>query len=99
MKNGRLKKDIETINEHIEFLRQNYNVKIIGIFGSTARSEQKKYSDIDIIVELSEPIGFLKFIELEYFLSRILKKKVDLVTKKALKPAIKQEVLKEVVYA
>jgi predicted nucleotidyltransferase len=74
-------------------------VKAIGVFGSVARSEQKKYSDLDVIVEFSEPVGFFKFIELEYFLSRVLKRKVDLVTKNALKPAIKQNVLKQTVYA
>jgi len=98
MKNGKLKKHIETIDRYFEYLKQNFNVKNIGIFGSTVRGQQKKYGDIDIMVEFSEPIGFFKFIELEDFLSRILKKKVDLVTKKALKPVIKQEVLKEVVY-
>lgn len=50
------------------------------------------------MVEFTEPIGFFKFIKLERYLSRILGKKVDLVTKKALKPVIKKVVLKEAVY-
>ena len=55
-------------------------------------------SDIDILVELERPIDFFLFIELEEFLSKILQSKVDLVIKKALKPQIKEFILKEVEY-
>ena len=98
MKNPELGKKREIIERYIDYLRGHYNVKVIGIFGSLVRGEHKKHSDIDIMVEFSEPVGFFKFIELEEFLSKILKRKVDLVTKKALKPVIKQYVLKEMVY-
>ena len=94
--------DIEKIKNviegHLGFLRDTYNVETIGVFGSVARGENLKTSDIDMIVEFSEPISFFKFIELEEFLSKILGKKVDLVTKKALKNPIKEEVLKEAIY-
>jgi len=90
---------IQIINANFERLKKDYKVKKIGIFGSLARGEQNKNSDVDIIIELYEPIGFFKFIELEEFLSKILKRKVDLVTKKALKPVIKKSILKETVYA
>ncbi|MBI2601168.1 nucleotidyltransferase family protein [Candidatus Daviesbacteria bacterium] len=86
------------INKHIDFLRNTYNVKDIGVFGSVARGQNTQSSDVDVLVEFSEPLGFFKFIELEEFLSKIIGKKVDLVTKKALKPAIRQEVLQEVTY-
>lgn len=80
------------------FLQTKYNVKTIGVFGSVSRGEEKKSSDVDILVEFSEPVGFFKFIELEEFLGELIGKKVDLVTKKALKPTIGREILKEVVY-
>ena len=86
------------LNQHSQFLKDMYHVKNIGIFGSVATGENTGSSDVDILVEFSEPIGFFKFIELEEFLSKILGKKVDLVTKKAIKPIIKEEVLQEVVY-
>lgn len=86
------------INKHFNFLIDNYNVNKIGVFGSVARGDQKETSDIDMLVEFSEPIGFFKFIELEEFLSNAIGKKVDLVTQKALKPVIKEDILKEVVY-
>lgn len=79
-------------------LHKKYHVERLGVFGSVVRGEQGKDSDIDIIVELESPIGFFDFIRLEKFLSRVLGSKVDLVSKKAIKPAIKEEILKETIY-
>lgn len=80
------------------FLRQRYNVKRLGIFGSVVRNQQRKESDVDMLVEFISPIGFFDFIRLENFLAETLNQKVDLVTKKALKRAIKNDVLKETLY-
>ncbi len=71
--------------QHKEELRDRYNVKEIGIFGSYIRGEQRAKSDLDILVEFEEPIG-LVFIELAEFLESILEVKVDLVSKGAVKP-------------
>jgi len=79
-------------------LRNEYSVSSIGVFGSFSRGEDKKSSDVDILVEFSEPVGMFKFIELEEYLSKLIGKKVDLVTKNALKPAIREEILEEVIY-
>ena len=79
-------------------LKERYKVKRIGIFGSYLREEQKRGSDLDTLVEFSEPIGLLDFIELEDFLSKKLKIKVDLVMKEALKLRIKEKITKEAVY-
>jgi len=87
-----------TIDQHMVFFRDTYNVKDIGVFGSVASGQNTEKSDIDLLVEFSKPIGFFKFIQLEKYLSKILRRNVDLVTKKALKSAIKDEVLREVVY-
>ena len=78
-------------------LEGRYNVKTIGLFGSALRGEQSSKSDIDVLVEFREPIGFFKFLELEEFLSERLGGKVDLVSKKALKPEIGRAILAEVV--
>lgn len=80
------------------YLNNNYYVKDIGIFGSVAKKQETETSDIDLLVEFSRPIGFFHFARLESYLGDILKKDVDLVTVSALKPAIKDRVLKEVVY-
>jgi len=73
-------KEIEAIlKQHEHELEEKYKVKKIGIFGSYARGEQQEGSDIDIIVEFKEPVGFL-FVHLADFLEKILGAKVDLVT-------------------
>ena len=79
-------------------LRDKYKVKTIGLFGSYIRGEQKRESDLDVLVEFSEPIGLLTFIELEDFLSEKLEAKVDLVIRNTLKPRIKDRIIKEAIY-
>lgn len=91
-------KIIQTINAQLPFLKDRYNVKSLGIFGSVARNEGKEESDIDIVVEFESPIGFLDFIRLEIFLTKILQRKVDLISKKAIKPVLRESILKEVIY-
>lgn len=86
------------IQKNMSFLRSKYNVDTIGVFGSVSRGEDKKTSDVDMLVEFSEPIGMFRFIELEEYLQKLTGRKVDLVTKKALKPAISREILQEVIY-
>lgn len=82
-------------------LKEKFEVEAIGFFGSYSRGEQDKRSDVDVLVVFSEEahVGFFRFLELEEFLSRKLDVKVDLVTKDALKPVLKDRILKETVYA
>jgi len=88
----------ETLKKHKGELRERFRVKEIGVFGSYVKGEQKKVSDIDILVEFEEPIGLFDFMDLEENLSTLLGTKVDLVSKKALKPRIGEHILKEVIY-
>lgn len=97
--NYELKDKITTLNKHSNILRQDYKVKKIGIFGSVAKDKQNKKSDLDIVVEFHEPISMFSFLDLEEYLERILKRKIDLVAKGALKPIVKKQILKEVIYA
>ncbi|MBI5874433.1 MAG: nucleotidyltransferase family protein [Deltaproteobacteria bacterium] len=83
---------------HKAKFRKKFKVKEIGIFGSYVKGEEKKTSDVDILVDFAEPVGFFKFLELEEYIECLLHAKVDLVSKKALKPRIGQYILKEVVY-
>ena len=62
---------------------QMFNVKEIGLFGSYVKNEQKKRSDIDILVDFSKPIGW-DVVELQEYLQLVLGIKVDLVLKKGL---------------
>jgi predicted nucleotidyltransferase len=79
-------------------LTDNYKVRQIGIFGSYRRGEQKKNSDVDLLVEFSEPVGLFDFLRLEDFLSEQLGTKVDLVMKDSLKPLLKERIIKEALY-
>ncbi|MBC7321187.1 nucleotidyltransferase family protein [bacterium] len=88
-------KDI--INQHREELEERFKVKSIAIFGSYSRGEQTPQSDIDILVEFKEPVGFL-FIHLADFLEEILGIKVDLLTPDAIKPNRKEYIAKDIIY-
>lgn len=79
-------------------LSQAYGVSKIAVFGSFARGEETNSSDIDIMVKFDRPIGLLRFVELENQLADLLNRRVDLVTEKAIKPALKQEIMKDAVY-
>lgn len=98
-------KTIEEIKTQLEklkpTLKKRYGVEAIGIFGSYTRGEQTKKSDADILVVFSEDahVGFFKFLELEELLTQKLEVKVELVTKNALKPRMKEQILKETIYA
>lgn len=88
-----------TLAKHKQELRRDFGVKQIGVFGSYVRGEQKKQSDIDLLVEFEEPSNLilLDFIRLENSLSEMLGVKVDLVEKQTLKPRIGKHILEEVV--
>jgi len=92
------KEILEAISRQKLYLHEKYHVKNIGVFGSVARDEQTENSDVDVLVEFESPIGFFEFVRMEDFLSGILRKKVDLVSRKALKSAMKDDVLKETIY-
>ena len=77
---------------------KEYNPLRIGIFGSYARGENRKESDIDILVEFKESPTLLTLIKLENDLSEILGIKVDLVTTGALKnKRIKKSIKKDLI--
>ena len=78
-------------------LAQRFKVKEIGVFGSYVRGQQTTASDLDMLVEFSEPVSLIEFVHLENHLSNIFGVKVDLVMKTALKPRIGKHILEEVV--
>lgn len=91
---------IEILNKLRELkpiLSKDYSVKEIGLFGSFAKNEPKDDSDIDLLIELDKPIGW-KFFSLEIYLEQIFGRKIDLVTKNALREGMKQDILSKVDY-
>jgi len=86
------------LQHHLDRLQKEFHVAEIGVFGSSVRGEQKANSDIDILVEFSRPVSFFLFMKLETHLATILGAKIDLVSRKALKPHIGRRILEEVQY-
>ncbi|MCL9980933.1 MAG: nucleotidyltransferase family protein [Bacteroidia bacterium] len=78
-------------------LTYKFHVSQIGYFGSFANDKQNESSDLDILVEFSEPIGW-EFFTLERFLEQSFGIPIDLVTKNALKERIKDPILNQVHY-
>ncbi len=89
---------LSKLKELKPLLYSEYSVKEIGLFGSYVSGDASEDSDIDIIIELDKPIGW-KYFTLELYLEKTLGRKIDLVTKGALKEQIKQSILKQVNYA
>jgi len=87
---SKLKKSIQ--KKIISILKRNDVVKA-GIFGSYAKGEAKKDSDIDILVEIDKKIGLFDFVGIKLELEEKLGKKVDLLTYKSIHPYIKKSIL------
>lgn len=93
------KNDIITkLREIKPVLQRDYAVKEIGLFGSFSDDSYDENSDIDLIVELERPIGW-KFFSLEIYLEKIFGRKIDLVTKNAIKDQIRERILEQTNYA
>jgi uncharacterized protein len=75
-----------------------YSPVKVGVFGSYVRSEETGSSDLDVIIELHQPIDLLELIGLEQELSELLGIKVDLVTEQALSKHLKPYIEKEIRY-
>ena len=93
------RKDLEKVlREHQASLRA-LGVKRLGVFGSFARGQQRKDSDVDLLVEFEDGAKtFDHFMDLALLLDDLLGRKVELVTREALSPYIGPRILREVEY-
>lgn len=78
-------------------VKEDYKAEVVGIFGSYARGEQKKKSDVDILVRFGKGASLFDLVALADFLESKLKLKVDVVPERAVRSELRDEVLKEVV--
>ena len=88
-------KELVDIKKKIIPILKEHNVKRAGIFGSYVRGEQKKNSDIDILVEVEKEADLIDFIRLKNTLEKAIKRKVDLVEYDCIRQEIRQNILKE----
>ena len=94
-------KELATIKQIIKELKpvleKKFHVSSIGVFGSVARNDYSENSDVDIIVDFSQPIG-IEFIDLADLLEEKFHEQVDLVSKKGIKPQYFSSIENEIVY-
>ena len=94
-------KDLSTIKSRLAILKPElekvFHVTSIGIFGSAVRTDFTPESDIDLMVDFDQPIG-ISFIDLADFLEEKMQAKIDLVSRKGIKPQYYKAIEEEIVY-
>lgn len=86
--------NIDDIKQKARPILKKYGIKKAGVFGSTARGEVET-NDIDLLVKIERKISLLDFIGIQQELEDVLGMKVDLVEYDSLKPALKENILRE----
>ena len=92
---------LKIIAEHRETLARDFGVKSLALFGSFVRDEATAASDVDLLVEFDgRPVGLFHLSRTQQYLESILGvPKVDLVLQEGIKPALKERILREAIYA
>jgi len=85
------------ILERKDEIKEKFKAEVIGIFGSYARGEEKKGSDIDVLVRFREGASLFELVGLGDYLEDLFGVYVDVVSERALHPMMKDEVLRELV--
>lgn len=91
----KINEEIEKIKKKIIPVLKEYKVTKAGIFGSYARGEHKKNSDIDILIEINDDAGLLEIIGLKLELEKLIKRKVDLVEYETIRKELKKQILND----
>ena len=78
-------------------LKSRFRVYKLALFGSYARGDQREESDVDILVDVDPSIG-LEFVTLADSLEKLLGVKVDVVSRKAIKPRALEMIEQELIY-
>ena len=87
--------EIELIKKKILPVLKEHKVTKAGIFGSYARGEQNKKSDLDILIEVSDNMGLIAFISLKILIEKTINKKIDLVEYDSIRKELREDILKE----
>lgn len=88
---------IAVLRRHMPELEEEFKVRLLGVFGSYVRGEQREGSDLDVLVEFRETPTLLDLVGLQHRLGDLLGVEVDLVPRDSLKPRIGERILEEVV--
>jgi uncharacterized protein len=93
------REDILVALRNAKPLLDSFGVAHVSLFGSFARDEARQDSDVDLLVEFNRPIGMFQFVRLHRELGERIGRKVELVTRAALKPQLRHRILAEAVLA
>jgi predicted nucleotidyltransferase len=85
--------NLEPVLNSLRATCHDKDIAMLGVFGSVARGEDTAKSDVDLLVRLTRPVGFVEFIDLEDTFSEILGRRVDLATESSLHPLIRKNIL------
>lgn len=91
-------KIVSILSQYQPELKRKYPLKSIALFGSYARGEQRKDSDIDLLVDFTQPVG-MEIVDLAIELEEMLGKKVDVTTYNAIEERLYHHIKGELVYA
>jgi len=78
---------------------KKYGIHSLSIFGSVARGQARKNSDVDILVDFEKPVGLFEYARLKMYLESVLGREVDLVTPEALRKELREDILREAIRA
>ena len=92
-----LKNIRDVLVKYKDEIRKEYRAEIVGVFGSYSRNEQKKTSDVDILVRFLDGATLFDLVGLGEFIEEKLKVKADIVSERAIRPELREQILKEVI--
>ena len=78
---------------------KKFGIHSLSIFGSVARDQAHKNSDVDILVDFEKPVGLFEYARLKMYLEEVLERPVDLVTPEALRQELREDILREAIRA
>jgi len=79
-------------------LFEEYHIKTLALFGSTARNQATEHSDLDFLVEFVDDPTLNLYMNFKFFLEDLFQRKIDLVIKEDIKPQIKENITQEAIY-
>jgi hypothetical protein len=89
---------MSALKENLQLMRSRFGVRNLSVFGSVARGDERPGSDVDVLVEFEQTPTFDQFMDLKLYLEELLRRKVDLVTRHALKPRMRPIIEKEALH-
>jgi len=92
------KEIIEKLRELKPILKEKFGIEEFAVFGSMARSDYKKTSDVDIAILKAKEKDYFKMIDTKYFLEDKLNKKVDMGYYDSIRPIIRKRIEKDLIY-